>query len=208
MKVMQSRTVDGRECHLRAAAGCAVIPVVLKDEVTTVPFARWLHNHGILAAPLLFPTVLQGFRAAPALRYSGPRDWRVVVVYSVVFRYPTDYILRKDGSLFGLLRMRCGHQHLTIRSAAECKDRLARGPKGIRYIIGRFGRVEDTATHRVLTDAEIRKARATELDIVEAFKTVLALARERITSAKTKTGERARQTAACDIVEKFVVRLR
>ena len=130
------------------------------------------------------------------------------MLYSVVFRYPADYILRKDGSLFCLLRMRCGHQHLTIRSAAECKDRLASGPKGTRYIIGRFGRVEDIATHRVVTDAEIRKARATELDIVEAFKTVLALAKEQIRAAKTKPGDRARQTAACGIVEKFVVRLR
>jgi hypothetical protein len=60
----------------------------------------------------------------------------------------------------------------------------------------------------VVTDAEILKARATELDYVEAFRIVLALAKEHTKAAKTKTGERARQTAACDIVEKFVVMLR
>jgi hypothetical protein len=130
------------------------------------------------------------------------------MVYSVVYKYPTDYIWRKDGSLFCLLRMRCGHQHLTIRSAAECKDRLASGPKLIGCIIGRFGKVEEITTHRGVTDAEIHKARATELDMVEAFRIVLALAKEHTKAAKTKAGERARQAAACDIVEKFVVMLR
>lgn len=130
-----------------------------------------------------------------------------MALYSVVFRYPKDYVVRKDGSLFCLLRMRCGHHHLTIRSAAECKDRLARRPVGIGHVIGRFGKVEEITTHRVVTDAEIGKARATELDIAEAFKIVLNLAKENIKAAKTKTTERAKQTAACDLVEKFVVML-
>jgi hypothetical protein len=68
--------------------------------------------------------------------------------------------------------------------------------------------VEEITTHRVVTDAEIGKARATELDIAEAFKIVLNLAKENIKAAKTKTTERAKQTAACDLVEKFVVMLR
>jgi hypothetical protein len=72
-------------------------------------------------------------------------------------------------------------------------------------MIGRFGRVEEIGTHRVVTEAEIRKARATELDVAEAFRIVLALAKDHINGAKT--GERAKRTAACDIVEKFVVRL-
>jgi hypothetical protein len=55
------------------------------------------------------------------------------VVYSVEFRYPKDYVLRRDGSLFCLLRMRCGHQQLTIRSAAECKNRPASRPRGIGH---------------------------------------------------------------------------
>jgi 8-amino-7-oxononanoate synthase len=38
----------------------AVIPVILKDEVTTALFARRLRDHGILAAPVLFPAVSQG----------------------------------------------------------------------------------------------------------------------------------------------------
>ena len=57
--------------------------------------------------------------------------------------------MRKDGSLFYLLRMRCGHEHLTIRSAAEWKDRLAKSSKVIGYTIGRFGKVEEITTHRV-----------------------------------------------------------
>lgn len=60
----------------------------------------------------------------------------------------------------------------------------------------------------VVTNEEIRNARATELDVAEAFRIVLALAKEHIKAAKPKTGERARQTAACVIVERFVVRLR
>ena len=131
------------------------------------------------------------------------------MVYSVEFRYPRrNYILRKDGSLLCLLRMRCGHQHLTIRSAAECKDRLASRPISIGHIIGRFGKVAEITTHRVVTDAEICKARATELDIAEAFRIVLRLAKEHMKAAKTKTAERVTQTAACGIVEEFVMRLR
>ena len=38
----------------------AVIPVILKDEATTALFARRLRDHGILAAPVLFPAVPQG----------------------------------------------------------------------------------------------------------------------------------------------------
>ncbi len=38
----------------------AVIPVILKDEVTTALFARRLRDYGILAAPVLFPAVPQG----------------------------------------------------------------------------------------------------------------------------------------------------
>jgi glycine C-acetyltransferase len=38
----------------------AVIPLILKDEVTTALFARRLRDHGILAAPVLFPAVPQG----------------------------------------------------------------------------------------------------------------------------------------------------
>jgi glycine C-acetyltransferase len=37
----------------------AVIPVILKDEVTTALFARRLRDYGILAAPVLFPAVPQ-----------------------------------------------------------------------------------------------------------------------------------------------------
>ena len=44
------------------------------------------------------------------------------------------------------------------------------------------------------------------MDIGEAFRIVLVLAKEHIKAAKTD--ERARQTAACDLMEKFVVRLR
>jgi hypothetical protein len=129
-------------------------------------------------------------------------------VYSVVFRYPTNYIQRKDGSPFCLLRMRCGHVHLTIRSAAECKDRLASGPKGIGYLIGRFGGVEEIKTHRVVTEVEIREARRTELDIAEAFGIVLNLAKRNIVKDRGMSRERARQTAACAIVEQFVIGLR
>lgn len=38
----------------------AVIPVILKDEATTALFARRLRNHGIIAAPVMFPAVAQG----------------------------------------------------------------------------------------------------------------------------------------------------
>ena len=130
------------------------------------------------------------------------------MAYSVVFRYPENPVLSKDGSLFWLLRLRCGHEHLTIRSAAECKDRLAKNSRFIGYTIGRFGKVEEITTHRVVTDAEIRNARATELDIAEAFRIVLNLAKQNIMKDHTLTGDRARQIAACGMVEQFVVRLR
>jgi hypothetical protein len=129
------------------------------------------------------------------------------VVYSVVLRYPKDYILRKDGTLFNVVRLRCGHQHLTIKSAAECKDRLASRPKGIGYLIGRFGSVEEITTLRVVSEAEILEARRTELDVAEAFRIVVALAKRNIAKGSGMTGERARQTAACAIVEQFVSRL-
>jgi hypothetical protein len=102
------------------------------------------------------------------------------VVYSVEFRYPRNYIPRKDGSLFCLLRLRCGHQHLTLRSPAECQDRLASRPIGIGHIIGRFGNVAEITTHRVVNDEEIRKPGVTELDIAEAFRIVLNLAKRSI----------------------------
>jgi hypothetical protein len=130
------------------------------------------------------------------------------VVYSVVLKYPKDYLLWKDGTLFSLVRLRCGHQHLTIRSAAECKDRLAIRPKGMGYLIGRFGRVEEITTRRVVTEAEIRVARETELDLAEAFRIVLALAKRNIVKGREMTGDRARQTEACALVEQFVSRLR
>jgi glycine C-acetyltransferase len=38
----------------------AVIPVVLHDEATTALFARKLRDHGIIAAPVMFPAVAQG----------------------------------------------------------------------------------------------------------------------------------------------------
>src|SRR5580692_8818157 len=53
-------------CGLRALgydtglSETAVIPVILKDEVTTALFARRLRDHGVLAAPVLFPAVPQG----------------------------------------------------------------------------------------------------------------------------------------------------
>jgi hypothetical protein len=137
------------------------------------------------------------------------KGWRVVpVVYSVEFRYPRDYILREDGSLFCLLKMRRGHENLTIRSAAECKDRLAKNSRIIGYTIGRFGKVAEITTHSVVTDEEIRKARDTEVDIAEAFRIVLNMAKRNIIKGHGLTGERVRQTAACGIVEDFVVRLR
>ena len=127
------------------------------------------------------------------------------MVYSVLIRYPKQYLRRKDGSLFSILRLRCGHHHLTIRSAAECKDRLASGPKGLAYFVGRFGLVEEITTHRAITEAEIREARRTELDIVEAFRIVLTLAKRSIGKDKAMAGELARQAAACSIVEEFVI---
>ena len=129
------------------------------------------------------------------------------MVYSVVLKYPKDYILRKNGTLFSVVRLRCGHQHLTLRSAAECKERLASRPKGLGYLIGRFGSGEEITTCRVLTEAEIREARRTELDVAEAFRIVLALAKRNIVNGSGMTLDRARQTAACAIVEQFVSRL-
>ena len=38
----------------------AVIPVVLKDETATAMMARRLRDHGVLAAPVMFPAVAQG----------------------------------------------------------------------------------------------------------------------------------------------------
>jgi glycine C-acetyltransferase len=38
----------------------AIIPVVLHDEIQTALFARKLRNHGIIAAPVMFPAVAQG----------------------------------------------------------------------------------------------------------------------------------------------------
>ncbi len=38
----------------------AVIPVILKDEARTALFARKLRDHGIIAAPVMFPAVAQG----------------------------------------------------------------------------------------------------------------------------------------------------
>ncbi|MBW4039670.1 MAG: aminotransferase class I/II-fold pyridoxal phosphate-dependent enzyme [Acidobacteria bacterium] len=38
----------------------AVVPVILKDEVTTALFARRLRDFGIIAAPVMFPAVAQG----------------------------------------------------------------------------------------------------------------------------------------------------
>jgi hypothetical protein len=172
--------MDPYATGLLEAHGCAAIPVILNDVV----------SRGSSSA----------LRRRMSLHSSA--------LYSVVFRYPKDYVVRRDGSPLSLLRLRCGHHHLTIRSAAECKERLAHRPIGIGHIIGRFGKVEEIATHRVVTDAEIAKARATELDMAEAFRIVLNLAKENIKAAKTNTKERARGNAACDIVEKFVVRLR
>jgi hypothetical protein len=129
------------------------------------------------------------------------------VAYSVEVRYPRDYV-RKDGSLFCLLKLRCGHEHLTIKSAAACKDRLAKSSRAIGYAIGRFGKVAEIATHRVVTDEEIRRARATELNEAEAFRIVLNLAKRGIKATKAMTREHTREVAACNIVEQFVVRLR
>jgi hypothetical protein len=129
------------------------------------------------------------------------------VAYSVEFRYPRDCV-RKDGSRFYLLKMRCGHEHLTIRSAADCRDRLAKSSRAIGYAIGRFGKVAEITTHKVVTDEEIRKARATELYEAEAFRIVLNLAKRGIRATKAMTRDHAREVAACNIVEQFVARLR
>ena len=126
--------------------------------------------------------------------------------YSVVFRYGS--VLRRDQSRFDLLRARCGHEHLTIRSAAECKDRLAKSSRVLGYIIGRFGRVEDDTTQEQVTDADISKARTSDFDIAEAFRVVLDLAKQRIRTTRAMTREHTRQIAAYKIVEQFVVRLR
>ena len=126
----------------------------------------------------------------------------------MLLRYPKNYLRRKDGSLFSMVRLRCAHHHLTIRSASECKDRLAGGPKGVSHFIGRFGRVEEITTHRVVTEAEIREAGKTELDIAEAFWIVLNLTKRSIGKNKAMAGERARQAAAYAIVEDYVIRLR
>jgi hypothetical protein len=126
--------------------------------------------------------------------------------YSVMFRFGA--ILRKDQSCFYLFRARCGHEHLTIRSAAECKDRLAESFRVIGYIIGRFGEVVDNTTHAKVTEDNISKARMSDLDVTEAFRIVLNLAKRSIRATKAVTRENARQVAAYNIVEQFVVRLR
>jgi hypothetical protein len=123
-----------------------------------------------------------------------------------VFRFGS--ILRKSQSRFYLLRARCGHEHLTIRSAAECRDRLAKSSRVIGYIIGRFGQVEDDTAHEKVTEERIRKARTSDLDVAEAFRIVLNLAKRSISATKAITGKRAREVAAYSIVEQFVVRLR
>lgn len=64
------------------------------------------------------------------------------------------------------------------------------------------------ATHRVVTNDEIRNARATELGIAESFRIVLNLAKRNIIRGHALTAERARKTAARGIVEEFVIRLR
>jgi hypothetical protein len=128
------------------------------------------------------------------------------VPYSVVFRFGS--MPRDNVSRFYLLRARCGHEHLTIKSAAECKDRLATSSRLLGYMIGRFGEVEDDTTHEKVADTDINEARKSDLDVAEAFRIVLNLAKQKIRQAKTGTVERARQVAAYNIVEKFVVRLR
>jgi hypothetical protein len=128
------------------------------------------------------------------------------VSYSVVFRFGS--ILRKDHSRFYLLGARCGHEHLTIRSAAECKDRLAKSFKVIGRILGRFGQVEDDTAHEKVTEESIKKARISDLHVAEAFRIVLDLAKRSIRGARAMTRERAREVAAYNIVEQFVVRLR
>jgi hypothetical protein len=130
------------------------------------------------------------------------------VSYSVVFRFGS--MLRNNQSRFYLLRARCGHEHLTIKSAAECKDRLATSSRPLGYMIGRLGEVEDDTTHVKVADTDINEARKADLDVAEAFRIVLNLAKQQIRQAKAGTGriERARQVAAYNIVEKFVVRLR
>jgi len=75
-------------------------------------------------------------------------------------------------------------------------------------MIGRFGEVEDDTTHEKVADTDINEARKSELDVAEAFRIFLNLAKQKIRQAKTGTVERARQVAAYNIVEKFVVRLR
>jgi hypothetical protein len=128
------------------------------------------------------------------------------VSYSVVFRFGS--ILREDRSHFYLLGARCGHEHLTIRSAAECKDRLAKSFRVVGQILGRFGQVEDDTAHEKVTEENIKKARISDLDVAEAFRIVLNLAKRSITGARAMTRERAREVAACYIVEQFVGRLR
>jgi hypothetical protein len=127
------------------------------------------------------------------------------VSYSVVFRFGS--IPRKDQSHFDLRRARCGHEHLTIRSAAECKDRFAKSSRVISNIIGRFGNVEDDTNQERVTEAHISKARKSDLDVAEAFRIVLNLAK-RGRATKAMTREHAREVAACNIVEQFDVRLR
>jgi hypothetical protein len=128
------------------------------------------------------------------------------MAFSVVFRYGS--VVREDHTRFWLVRARCGHEHLTVRSAAECRDKLVKGRRGIGYIVGRFGNVEDRTTQEQLTHAEIDRARKLDLDIAESFRIVLGLAKESVRVDKRMNVERTKHAAACDIVEQFVVRLR
>jgi glycine C-acetyltransferase len=38
----------------------AIVPVILRDEMTTAMLARGLRDHGILVTPVMFPAVPQG----------------------------------------------------------------------------------------------------------------------------------------------------
>ena len=68
--------------------------------------------------------------------------------------------------------------------------------------------MEDDTVHEKVTEENISKARISDLDVAEAFRIVLNLAKRSIRGAKAMTRERAREVAAYRIVEQFVVRLR
>ncbi len=65
----------------------AVIPVILKDEVTTALFARRLRDYGILAAPVLFPGSSARCGSAPALCYGCAHTRRI---WNLRSRYSED----------------------------------------------------------------------------------------------------------------------